>query len=244
MKAPIEVEGDTIDEAIAAALAQLGVTRDEARVEILSDSKRGLLGFGGQRARVRVSLRKTSSEATDAPAAVPPATRPSDVVQPDGSKATAVVATILELMDFPATLATEPRAEGGVAIRIESDNGGLLIGKHGQTLDSLEYLVNRLVGRDDDGGHVVLDTENYRERRRASLEQMARSLAERAKKRGRPETLVPMSARDRRIVHLTLQADAAVTTKSLGEGHLRRVVISPASGRSRERNGGSRPSRS
>ena len=244
MKAPIEVEGDTIDEAIAEALAKLGVTRDEARVEILNDSKRGLLGFGGQRARVRVSLRKTSSEATDAAPAVPPATPRLGAAQPDGSKATATVAMILELMDFPATLETAPRAEGGVAIRIESEHGGLLIGKHGQTLDSLEYLVNRLVGRDDDGGHVVIDTENYRERRRASLEQMARSLAERAKKRGRPETLVPMSARDRRIVHLTLQADSAVTTKSLGEGHLRRVVISPAGGRPRDRNGGASSSRS
>jgi spoIIIJ-associated protein len=244
IKAPIEAEGDTIDEAIAGALAELGVAREEARVEILSDSRRGLLGFGGQRARVRVSLRKTENEATSAAAAgSPPATRSVPAAEADGSKGPAIVATILELMDFPATLVTEPRAEGGVAIRIESEHGGLLIGKHGQTLDSLEYLVNRLVGRDDEGGHVVLDTENYRERRKASLEQMARSLAERAKKRGRPETLVPMSARDRRIVHLALQADSAVTTKSLGEGHLRRVVISPTGGRTRDRNGDSRSPR-
>ncbi|MGH7806455.1 MAG: RNA-binding cell elongation regulator Jag/EloR [Candidatus Binatia bacterium] len=238
MKAPIETEGATLDEAIDQALAALGATRDEVRVEILNDAKRGLFGFGGQRARVRVSLRAArpdqASAATDGGGASDASSR---------GKAIDVLAELLARMDFPATLAAEPRADDRVVIRIESEHGALLIGKHGQTLDSLEYLVNRLAGRADDDGHVVLDTEGYRDRRRDSLEQMARSLADRAKERGCAETLAPMSPRDRRIIHLALKDDAAVSTQSLGQGLLRRVVITPAGARSRERSSGQRAPR-
>jgi spoIIIJ-associated protein len=232
MKAPIEAEGGTIDEAIEQALATLGARREDVRVEILSDAKRGLLGFGGQRARVRVSLR--SGGAAPTPEGDERAEPASSEAKESAPKAMDVVAELLSRMDFPATLSAESNADDRLVIRIESEHGALLIGKHGQTLDSLEYLVNRLVARSDDDGHVVLDTEGYRERRKESLEQMARSLADRAKKRGRPETLVPMSPRDRRIIHLALKDDAAVVTRSLGQGHLRRVVISPAGARSRD----------
>ena len=233
MKAPIEAEGGTIDEAIEQALATLGVSREDVRVEILSDAKRGLLGFGGQRARVRVSLR--SAGVVPAPESGEPERPAPREASESAPKAMEVLAELLARMDFPATVAAESKADDRLVIRIESEHGALLIGKHGQTLDSLEYLVNRLVARSDEDGHVVLDTEGYRERRKESLEQMARSLAERAKKRGRAETLVPMSPRDRRIIHLALKDDAAVVTRSLGQGHLRRVVISPAGARSRDR---------
>ena len=240
MKAPIEAEGGTIDEAIEQALATLGARREDVRVEILSDAKRGLLGFGSQRARVRVSPRSGGAPATERDEPAPPARAEAR----ESPKAMDVLAELLSRMDFPATLAAESNADDRLVIRIESEHGALLIGKHGQTLDGLEYLVNRLVARSDDDAHIALDTEGYRERRKESLERMARSLAERAKKRGRAETLVPMSPRDRRIVHLALKDDAAVVTRSLGQGHLRRVVISPASPRSRDRDSAPREPRS
>jgi spoIIIJ-associated protein len=245
MKAPIETEGSTIDEAIDHALATLGAKREDVRVEILNDARKGLLGFGGQPARVRVSPRAAAvagdgASRTDAERDRAAAERPTSS-SADAGPATEIVAKLLELMDFPAELSSEVEPEGRLRIRIATESGGLLIGKHGQTLDSLEYLVNRLLGRHEDGGQVSLDAEDYRERRRQSLEQMARNLADRAKKRGRAETLMPMSPRDRRVIHLALRDDPAVTTKSLGEGHLRRVVISPAGARPRARGTGGRP---
>jgi spoIIIJ-associated protein len=104
-----------------------------------------------------------------------------------------------------------------------------VIGRRGQTLDALEYLVNRIVSRAEEAnGRVMIDVERYRERRREYLEQLAHRLAAKAKQTGRPVTLNPMSPRDRRIVHLTLQDDAQVSTRSFGEGLYRKMTIHPA----------------
>ena len=107
-----------------------------------------------------------------------------------------------------------------------------MIGRRGQTLDALEYLVNRVVGRDGEGGEgrIMVDVERYRERRREALEQLARRLAEKAKLTGRVVTVNPMSPRDRRIVHLTLQDDSGVATRSQGSGHYRKLLLIPSAG--------------
>jgi spoIIIJ-associated protein len=95
-------------------------------------------------------------------------------------------------------------------------------------LDALEYLINRIVNRDEGASaRLVIDSENYRARRRTSLEEMARRMGEQAKERGKPVTLNPMSPQDRRIVHLVLQADSSLTTKSSGKGYFRRLIIIP-----------------
>lgn len=255
MKTATEAEGATIDEAIERGLAELGAERDSVRVEIVRDARRGILGFGGQKALVRLTRRaevqgieetlpsvpaiepaaQAFRGAEPMPPAPPPATSET-ARDPEGAQEIAArVSELLEKMGFPAAVSLGSTPEGGVLVRIDSESNGLLIGKHGQTLDALEYVVNRMLVRHGDGAPPVsLDAEGYRERRRESLERMARSLAERAKKRGRAETLAPMSPRDRRVVHLALREDEAVTTRSLGQGHLRRVVIAPARvGRSR-----------
>lgn len=229
MSGAVESEGATIDEAIERALAEIGAAREDVRVEILRDARRGLFGFGGQRARVRVS-RREEIRGVEVDRAVEPAAREIAAPAVEGSpRSVEIVRELLRLMSVPAAISTTSEEDGSVLVRIESDTGGLLIGKHGQTLDALEYLVNRMSGRREDGeAAIVLDAERYRERRRESLEQMARALAAKVKERGRAETLAPMSARDRRIVHVALRSEPAVTTRSLGGGHLRRIVIAPA----------------
>ncbi len=217
----VEAEGETIDEAIAQGLATLGIGRDRARVEILQDARRGVLGFGGQKARVRVSDREDLA----APAGQPDVAGAEGTVDP-----ASVLRRLLTLMDIPAEVVVGPPEEAGqTCLRISSEAGGLLIGRHGQTLEALEYLVNRIVGsRDDAGGRLVLDAEGYRERRTAELRDTAVRLAARARETGRAQTMNPLGARERRIVHLALAADETVSTRSVGEGPLRRVTIVPS----------------
>ena len=127
---------------------------------------------------------------------------------------------------------------GVVSLIVRGDSGGLLIGRRGQTLDALEYVVNRVAARDDrTAGRVTIDIESYRERRQEYLRALAQRLADKVKQTGRVVTLNPMSPRDRRIVHLTLQDDGDVATRSHGDGHYRKILILPAE---RSRRGRSR----
>jgi spoIIIJ-associated protein len=159
-------------------------------------------------------------------------------------RSVAVLQGILTRLGVPAGIVVRPAEPGVLVLEAKGDGSGLLIGRRGQTLDALEYLVNRIIARDTEGagagGRIVLDVEGYRERRGQYLAALAQRLAEKAKASGRVVTLNPMSPRDRRIVHVTLQADATVVTRSQGEGYLRRVLIVPADKVRRERG----PSRS
>jgi spoIIIJ-associated protein len=218
---PVEGEGETIDDAIANALAVIGVPRE------------GLLGFGAQKARVRVSVQDVAVPA----AAETPATSACGVAATDD--AAEVLRRLLSLMGVPGTVTSDPAEEPGHAcLSIASEAGGLLIGRHGQTLDALEYLVNRIVTRhDESGSRIVVDAEGYRARRRQELRDAARRLAARVRQTSRAQTMTPLSARERRVVHVELADDPTVGTRSVGEGQLRRVVIFPA----REAPDGRRP---
>jgi spoIIIJ-associated protein len=120
------------------------------------------------------------------------------------------------------------RDERASALAIHGDESGVLIGRRGQTLDALEYIVNRIVAREDEhGARIVVDSQNYRARRRQSLEDLAHRLAERARRRGKTVTLNPMSPRDRRIVHLALQNEHSLVTRSAGKGYVRKLLIIP-----------------
>jgi len=124
------------------------------------------------------------------------------------------------------------REDGAVELCIAGDEAGQLIGRHGQTLDALEYLVGRIAAKGDGARQrVVLECGSYRESRRKALEHMALKLGERAKSRGRPVTMEAMSPRDRRTVHMALRGYAGVTTRSVGDGYYRKLRIIPAGGR-------------
>ncbi len=159
-------------------------------------------------------------------------------------EATSVLVRILELMGEKADIETvDDSSAENVELNIKGDGSGLLIGRHGQTLDALEYVVNRILARKlKDAPPVSIDTESYRARRRRQLHRMALSKGEQAKREHLAVTLDPMTPRDRRIIHLALKDDPLVTTRSSGDGFLRSVEILPVDerregpgGRGRER---------
>jgi spoIIIJ-associated protein len=155
-------------------------------------------------------------------------------------EASAILAQILELMGEKSEIRRGEGDRESLELEIKGDGSGILIGRHGQTLDALEYLLNRIVARRiKDAMPILLDTEAYRARRRQQLHRMALSTGERAKREHVAVKLDPMPPRDRRIVHLALKDDPMITTRSAGEGFLRAVEIVPVEGR-RERSGGGR----
>ena len=139
--------------------------------------------------------------------------------------------TVLErsaqMIGTEATVAIQ-REEFAVSLQISGDDSGILIGRRGQTLDALEYVINRVASRDS--GHttrIIVDSHGYRTRRQESLEALAHRMGERAESRGKTVTMNPMSPRDRRIVHLALQDNPAVETRSSGKGYFRKLLIIP-----------------
>ena len=172
--------------------------------------------------------------------------RKSASLDDQAREATEVLSRILELMSEKSEITVTEEDSEGIELAIKGDGSGLLIGRHGQTLDALEYLVNRILARRiKDGVPITLDTESYRERRRRQLHRMALSMAEQTKREHASVTLDPMPPRDRRIVHLALKDDPLITTRSTGDGFLRAVEIIPVGerlegggGRGRPRGGG------
>jgi spoIIIJ-associated protein len=119
------------------------------------------------------------------------------------------------------------KEDGVVVVDVIGDDGGLLIGRRGQTLDAIDYLLNRMVHREAGPCRIVIDVEHYRERRDENLAALARRLADKARETGRVVTLNPMNPRDRRLIHLALRDEPSITTRSQGEGHYRKLDIIP-----------------
>lgn len=234
---PVEAEGNSIDEAIENALKMLGVARDRVELEILSNSARGLFGIGGRKARVRAALRAPIDTERllrqhEEPAAAAPqeetvSTEPLKQSGTAAEQAAQVLRGILNLMDVPADVGLREE-DDHIILEIQGDSSGVLIGRRGQMLDALEYFLNRVVAREGDATRVVVDSQNYRTRRRQSLEELARRMGEQAKKRRKTVALNPMSPRDRRIVHMVLQEDPSLSTRSSGKGYFRKLIIIPA----------------
>lgn len=139
------------------------------------------------------------------------------------------LANVLKAMDMEVVLKTEIDEEGALCIDMSGDNMGILIGKRGQTLDSLQYLVNRIANKSQEGYvRVKLDTEDYRRRRKETLENLARNIAFKVKRTKRAVSLEPMNPYERRIIHSALQSEKQVTTHSEGDEPFRRVVVTIA----------------
>ena len=201
----------TVEEAIELALKELDVDRDEAEVEILSRGKSGFLGIGAELARVRVTKISEGGNAA--------------------ALATDAVSKILQAagVNVSRTLraANDPEV-GGPIIDLTGEDSGLLIGRRGQTLQALQFLVNLIVRKKlGENVRVLLDVERYRQRRETSLRDMATKVAARVAQSNRSITLEPMPPADRRIVHTTLTDHPGVTTESTGVGEGRKVTISP-----------------
>ncbi len=244
----VEAEGSTVEEAVEATLRQLNVSRDRVDIEVLSRATKGFLGIGVKRARVRATLRapRRDTAAASRPRVLPtsaPARREEHAGEPTrvppsreaSDKACGVLKETLRLMGLEVPLSLETR-DNEVIINLTDTVDGILIGRKGQTLDALEYILNRIITNNEDHeGHFVLDAEGYRERRRQNLEGLALRLGERAKRRRKVVTLSPLNPRDRRVVHLALQGDPLIETRSVGRGFFRRLSIVPEEGTRRER---------
>ena len=213
----------TVDEAIELGLKELDADRDEAEVEILSRGKAGFLGIGAEVARVRVTRISAGRNAAGMPATGDGETTAAGV-------ATAAVGRILEAAGVNVTrtlrAANDPES-GGPIIDLAGEDSGLLIGRRGQTLQALQFLVNLIVRKQFEGVRVVLDVENYRQRREFQLRDMATKVAARVTQTNRSITLEPMPPADRRIIHTSLTDNPDVSTESTGEGEGRKVTIMP-----------------
>jgi len=211
----VETEGKTVEEAISKACEELQASREDLDIEVLTNGTSGFLGLvGGKRAQIRATLKETA---------------PSTSVSNDQTAQTAkkTLQDLLGLLGIKAVVDLKEEPER-ILLNIQGDGSGLLIGRKGQTLDALEYLINKIVHKGaEDKKRIVVDTENYRSRREESLVRLAHRLGEKAKRLGRPVTISPMSAHDRRIIHLALQDDQNLRTRSLGTGLYRKLVISP-----------------
>jgi len=255
----IEQTGRNVEEAVAAALKALGVSRDEVDVEVLAEESRGLLGIlGHSQARVRVTVKAGALEPEAAPSEPEPSEQyseepeeehpaeltgeqppepefqPRPGIEPGdrselAEKALEILHKILDLMGLDATAEVIEDDEESVSIDIRSDDDiGLLIGKRGQTLAALQLIVAMMANRQqppENRRRVILDAEGYRERRDRTLQAMARSAAQRAKRTGRPVTLSSLNPRERRIIHVTLAEDSSVQTRSEGEDPDRSIIV-------------------
>jgi spoIIIJ-associated protein len=220
--AEIERSAASVEEAIEAALAELGISEQEAHVEIVQEGRSGFLGLAGQPAIVRV-------RATSATPRGGPPEESSEELEEQLGVAEEFVRGLLERMGLQADV--EPAVVDGAAYvdvwgRDDGDDVGILIGRRGHTLESLQELVRSVVyQRTGERCEVLVDVEDYRKRRRSRLVRMAQDAAVRVRKTGRPEALEPMNAYERKIVHDTVAGIGGLATASEGEEPNRRVVI-------------------
>lgn len=198
----IETEGDTVEEAIEHALNELEATREQVTIDIISEPTKGILNFGAKPAKVRATLKQDVSSAPET-----------------------ILKEILSRMGIEAEVESD-FVDGSTHLNIATESPALLIGKHGQTLDAIERLLNCIINKASlVKKRVFVDTEGYRARREERLVEMARQVAEKVKYTDREVVLAPMSARDRRVIHVALKEDDVVSTYSQGEGEMRRVVV-------------------
>lgn len=200
-----EKTGKTIEEAIELALAELRVSRDRVDYEVLEAPSKGLFGFiGSKLAKVRVVV------------------RPIDPIE----VAKEFLESVFKAMNITVGM-EKKNQDDHVIINLRGDDLGILIGKHGQTLDALQYLTNLAANRDaDERSRIVLDVEDYRKRRAETLARLAMRLADKVKRRGERVVLEPMSPQERKIIHMALQSDNRIVTYSEGDEPYRKVVIS------------------
>ena len=238
----VEAHGRTTEEAIRSALDQLGVRRDEVEIEVLAEGRSGVFGVGSQEARVRVSVlgedfdeeereerQPGEKEEEEEEEYLGPQVRVSDE---DAEKARDTLEQMLDLLEFPNVVSVRSverdRGMANIVLDVAGDDVGLLIGRHGETLASVQFLLNACLGQTlPRNTRVIVDIEHYRDRREQSLRGMALRTADRVRRERRSVTLQPMPPNERRIIHLTLQSDPYVSTESTGEGPDRRVVVSP-----------------
>lgn len=200
----IEVSAKNVDDAVIEACQKLVVTRDKLEYEVIEEGSNGFLGIGSKPAVIKARVKSTV----------------------DG-KAVDFLKEVFAAMNMAVVIdAKFDETDYNLDIDLSGDDMGVLIGKRGQTLDSLQYLVSLVVNKDtEDYIRVKVDTEDYRRRRKETLENLAKNIAYKVKRTKRPVSLEPMNPYERRVIHSALQNDKYVTTHSEGDEPFRRVVV-------------------
>ncbi|PKM63411.1 MAG: protein jag [Firmicutes bacterium HGW-Firmicutes-21] len=205
MTKEIITTGKTVDEAVAAGAAALGRTVEKVKYETIDEARKGILGIGSSAAKVRVYIEET-------PALV----------------ALEFVDTLLKNMGIEATAVIESEDAEGAVITVQGENLGLLIGRHGDVLDSIQYLTTLAANKKhDEFFRITLDIENYREKRSQTLKALARRMSDKVLKYKKSFALEPMNAYERRIIHSECQEINGVVTYSIGDGAERKIVVAP-----------------
>ena len=200
----IEVSAKTVDDAITEACQKFTVTSDKLEYEVIEEGKSGLLGIGAKPAVIKVRVKSSVED-----------------------KAKDFLKDVFAAMNLTVVVDVKyNEAESTMDVDLSGDEMGILIGKRGQTLDSLQYLVSLVVNKDTENYiRVKVDTENYRKRRKETLENLAKNISYKVKRTKRPVSLEPMNPYERRIIHSALQNDRYVTTYSEGDEPFRHVVV-------------------
>lgn len=201
----IEISAKNVDDAITEACQQLGATSDQIEYEVVDKGSAGFLGLGSKNAVIKVRKKQVSVE----------------------EHIRAFLNSVFSAMNMEVELLIQVNEdEKTIDVELKGTDMGILIGKRGQTLDSLQYLTNLALNKKmEDYYKVKIDTEDYRKRRRDTLENLARNIAYKVKRTKRPVNLEPMNPFERRIIHSALQSDRYVTTHSEGEEPYRHVVV-------------------
>ncbi len=226
-------EGKDVEEAITKGLQALGLRRDEVDVEILHRGSRGFLGIGAVPARVR--LVPKSQEQAEAEVQTPAAEEAPPREKPVETYAAEILEGIVRRMGFDARVnaywgTAEPGEKRPLVLNIEGRDLGLLIGHHAETLSALQYLMRAIVNQYTHRWmNIVVDVENYRQRRKENLRRLALRMAEQVARTGRPVVLEAMPAADRRLIHIALRDHPDVYTVSVGKEPRRKVTIRPKS---------------
>ena len=219
----LEKTGRTEEEAIAAALEELGLERDDVSVTVAQRAKSGFLGIGSAPAVVRVEY-----EAPDEPEAEAEPEEKPEIAADDGyAQIRGFLDGLLKRMGVKAQIEIIPRDDKGVVVNLSGPGMGAVIGRRGETLDAIQHLTNYVVNRGSDKHmHISVDAESYRAKREESLVRLAEKMAEKVIKYKRSMALEPMNSYERHIIHAALQNYEGVTTSSTGTEPNRRVVVS------------------
>ena len=215
----LEISAKTVEEAIERGLQQLGLTRDQVETAVLNKGKSGFLGIGAEEAVVRLTPLASPSQESNLPAAAKEALE--EILKRMKLKAHVELRSDVEQDEAESDIPP-------IALEVAGEDLGILIGRRGETLAALQYIMRLIVAHQQKARvPLTVDVEGYKQRRYGSLRELALRLAQKAVSTRQSMTLEPMPADERRIVHLALSVNPDVVTQSVGEGELRKVVIMP-----------------
>ncbi len=256
----IQITAKTVEDAITEATLQLGATSDKIEYEVLEEGSAGFFGIGKKEAVITAWLKESEEKEKKAPKEVKKETKKKKENKKDKKKKAEPVreakpapvkkekeltpvneetkktcekylSEILTAMGLKAKISSKDEEDNSLYMDVEGEDMGLIIGKRGQTLDAIQYLLNRVANHCQEGAvRIRLDTEDYRERRKKTLENLAKNIASKAKKTHKNVVLEPMNPYERMIIHSALQQDPAVTTYSKGKEPYRTVVVAVKKG--------------